>query len=262
MGKDDQKLGYDCSEGSRDMRELLGGKGANVAEMTRILGEERVPAGFTITTEACVAYMKADRTEPDELEQQVAQALSKLEETAGKKLGDPDDPLLVSVRSGARESMPGMMDTVLNLGLNDDSVAGLARKTDNERFAWDSYRRFVQMFGNVCRGVPGEKIEDAIKERKRQAGVKEDTELGVEDLRGLVDDFKELYRDETGEDFSQDPQEQLGQAIRAVFDSWMGPRAVEYRRINRIPDEWGTAVNVQQMVFGNKGDTSCSGVAF
>src|SRR3954452_18744983 len=244
------------------MRELLGGKGANVAEMTRILGEERVPAGFTITTEACVAYMKAGRSEPDELEQQVAESLQKLESSAGKKLGDAGDPLLVSVRSGARESMPGMMDTVLNLGLNDESVEGLARKTENERFAWDSYRRFVQMFGNVCRGVPGDQIEDAIKAQKKEAGVKDDTELSVDDLKALVDSFKDLYRDKTSEDFPQDPQEQLAQAIRAVFDSWTGPRAVEYRRINRIPDEWGTAVNVQQMVFGNKGETSCSGVAF
>jgi pyruvate,orthophosphate dikinase len=256
------QLVYDFAEGSRDMRDLLGGKGANVAEMTRILGAERVPAGFTITTEACVAYMEAGREEPEELEQQVAGALERLEEQAGKQLGDSDDPLLVSVRSGARESMPGMMDTVLNLGLNDESVEGLAKKTENERFAWDSYRRFVQMFGNVCRGVSGEKIEQAIKKRKDDAGVKLDTELGVDDLKGLVGDFKELYSDETGEEFPQDPQEQLRQAIRAVFDSWMGPRAVEYRRINRIPDEWGTAVNVQQMVFGNKGDSSCSGVAF
>src|SRR3989440_8623545 len=180
------------------MRDLLGGKGANVAEMTRVLGEERVPAGFTITTEACVAYMKADRTEPDELGDQVADALAKLEESAGKRLGDPDDPLLVSVRSGARESMPGMMDTVLNLGLNDRSVEGLASRTGNERFAWDSYRRFVQMFGNVCRGVSGEAIEEKIKERKRSAGVEDDTDLGVDDLRGLVDAFKELYRDKTG----------------------------------------------------------------
>src|SRR3954453_19423951 len=207
------KYVYEFSEGSREMRDLLGGKGANVAEMTRILGTERVPAGFTITTEACVAYMKAHRTDPAEREEQVAERLGKLEETAGKKLGDAGDPLLVSVRSGARESMPGMMDTVLNLGLNDESVEGLANKTDNERFAWDSYRRFVQMFGNVCRGVPGEKIEDAIKERKQQAGVKEDTELTTDDLRGLVTDFKQLYRDETGEDFPQDPQEQLKQAI-------------------------------------------------
>src|SRR3954449_920274 len=258
----EKKYVYEFSEGSREMRELLGGKGANVAEMTRILGPDRVPAGFTITTEACVAYMKADRSEPEELHEQVQSALEKLEEQAGKKLGDSDDPLLVSVRSGARESMPGMMDTVLNLVLNDRSVEGLAGKTDNERFAWDSYRRFVQMFGNVCRGVPGEKIEDKIKERKNEAGVKEDTELTTEDLKRLTDDFKELYRQETGEEFPQDPQEQLTQAIRAVFDSWMGSRAVEYRRINRIPDDWGTAVNVQQMVFGNKGDTSCSGVAF
>src|SRR3954462_9158156 len=223
------KYVYVFSEGSREMRDLLGGKGANVAEMTRILGTERVPAGFTITTEACVAYMKADRTEPDELAEQVAEALEKLEETAGKKLGDADDPLLVSVRSGARESMPGMLDTVLNLGLNGESVEGLARKTGNERFAWDSYRRFVQMFGNVCRGVPGEAIEDAIKRRKQAAGVKLDTELSVDDLRGVVDDFKGLYRDRTGEEVPQDPQEQLDQAIRAVFDSWAGQRAVADR---------------------------------
>ena len=165
------KLVYDFAEGSRDMRELLGGKGANVAEMTRVLGADRVPAGFTITTEACVAYMEADRSFPDGLEEQVAEALERLEEQAGKSLGDSDDPLLVSVRSGARESMPGMLDTVLNLGLNDESVEGLARGTGNERFAWDSYRRFVQMFGNVCRGIPGERYEDLIKEAKSEAGV-------------------------------------------------------------------------------------------
>jgi pyruvate, orthophosphate dikinase len=253
---------YDFSEGSRDMRELLGGKGANIAEMTRILGADRVPAGFTITTEACVAYMNAGREEPEGLEQQVAEALRRLEEHAGKKLGDPDDPLLVSVRSGARASMPGMMDTVLNLGMNDESVEGLASKTDNDRFAWDSYRRFVQMFGNVCRGVPGERFEDAIKERKKQSGVKEDTELTVDDLKALKEAFADIYRDHTNEEFPQEPQEQLRQAIRAVFDSWMGPRAVEYRRINSLPDEWGTAVNVQQMVFGNKGDDCATGVAF
>jgi pyruvate,orthophosphate dikinase len=253
---------YAFEEGGRDMRELLGGKGANVAEMTRILGPERVPAGFTITTEACVAYMNADRQEPEGLDEQVAGALSRLEDHVGKQLGASADPLLVSVRSGARESMPGMMDTILNLGLNDESVEGLARETGNAWFAWDSYRRFVQMFGNVCRGVSGEAIEDAIAAQKKQAGVKLDTELSVEDLKALVDAFKELYRDETGEDFPQDPREQLEQAIRAVFDSWMGERAVQYRRINRLPDEWGTAVNVQQMVFGNKGDDSGTGVAF
>ena len=253
---------YDFAEGSKDMRELLGGKGANVAEMTRVLGPERVPAGFTITTEACVAYMNADRTEPDGMADEVAEALGRLQEHADKALGDDDDPLLVSVRSGARESMPGMLDTVLNLGLNDTSVGGLAKATDNERFAWDSYRRFVQMFGNVSRGIPGERFEDAIKDAKAKRDVSEDTELDVDALRELTDAFKEIYREETGDAFPQDPAEQLRLAIRAVFDSWVGARAVEYRRQNRIPDEWGTAVNVQQMVFGNKGDTSGSGVAF
>jgi pyruvate,orthophosphate dikinase len=253
---------YAFEEGRRDMRDLLGGKGANVAEMTRILGADRVPAGFTITTEACVAYMNADRQEPEGLDEQVSEALSHLEEHVGKRLGDSDDPLLVSVRSGARESMPGMMDTILNLGLNDESVEGLAKATDNDWFAWDSYRRFVQMFGNVARGVSGEKIEDAIKAQKQNAGVKLDTELSVDDLKALVEAFKELYREQTDEEFPQEPREQLDQAIRAVFDSWMGDRAVSYRRINHLPDEWGTAVNVQQMVFGNKGDDSCTGVVF
>src|SRR5436190_16688122 len=224
------------------MRELLGGKGAGTAGMTRVLGAERVPAGFTITTEACVAYMKAGKEFPEGLDEQVAESLDRLEEQAGKSLGDPEDPLLVSVRSGARESMPGMMDTVLNLGLGDESVEGLARGTENERFAWDSYRRFVQMFGNVCKGIPGKRYEDLIKERKEEAGAKLDTDLSVDDLRALTDEFKRLYRDETGEDFPQEPREQLKDAIRAVFDSWMGDRAVHYRRINRIPDEWGTAV--------------------
>ena len=252
------KLVYDFAEGSRDMRELLGGKGANVAEMTRVLGPERVPAGFTITTEACVAYMEAERSFPDGLDDQVEDALERLEEQAGKSLGDSDDPLLVSVRSGARESMPGMMDTVLNLGLNDESVEGLG----GDRFAWDSYRRFVQMFGNVCRGIPGERYEELIKEAKSNAGVKQDVELDIDALKALTKRFKEVFADETGEQFPQDPQEQLAQAIRAVFDSWLGERAVSYRRINHIPDEWGTAVNVQQMVFGNRGELSCSGVAF
>src|SRR3954447_22313159 len=253
---------YDFSEGSKDMRELLGGKGANVAEMTRVLGANRVPAGFTITTEACVAYMRADQQEPDGMAEQVQAALERLQEQAGKQLGDDEDPLLVSVRSGARESMPGMLDTVLNLGLNDTSVAGIARATGNERFAWDSYRRFVQMFGNVSRGIPGEAFEDAIKEAKAERGVKDDTELDVDALKALTDRFKALYQEHTGEEFPQEPAEQLRLAIRAVFDSWTGNRAVEYRRINHIPDDWGTAVNVQQMVFGNKGDTSGSGVAF
>jgi pyruvate,orthophosphate dikinase len=257
----DERWVYDFTEGSRDMRELLGGKGANVAEMTRILGEERVPAGFTITTEACVAFMR-DGEEPDGMEEQVDAALERLEERAGKTLGDDEDPLLVSVRSGARESMPGMLDTVLNLGLNDTSVEGLATKTENERFAWDSYRRFVQMFGNVVRGIEGEAFEDAIKALKRDRGVKLDTDLDVDALKELTAAFKDRFKEHTGEDFPQEPREQLRQAIRAVFGSWSGDRAVHYRRLNRIPDEWGTAVNVQQMVFGNKGDTSATGVAF
>jgi pyruvate,orthophosphate dikinase len=255
------KYVYEFSEGSADMRDLLGGKGANVAEMTRVLGAERVPAGFTITTEACVDYMR-EGSEPETLEGQVDEALARLEEQVGNRLGDADDPLLVSVRSGARESMPGMLDTVLNLGLNDESVEGLARATGNDRFAWDSYRRFVQMFGNVVRDVSGERIEEKIAEAKSRRGVELDTELEVDDLRELVEAFKALYAEQTDEDFPQDPREQLRQAIRAIFDSWNGGRAVSYRRLNGIPDEWGTAVNVQQMVFGNKGETSGSGVAF
>jgi len=251
----EHKWVYDFAEGSKEMRELLGGKGANVAEMTRVLGPDRVPAGFTITTEACVAYMKSG-SEPDGLDNQVAAALARLEETAGKKFGDDQDPLLVSVRSGARDSMPGMLDTILNVGLNDESVQGLAGVTDNERFAWDSYRRLVQMFGNVVEGVAGARFEDALATAKREAGVDTDAQLPAEALKQLVEEFKGFY------DFPQDPKEQLRRAILAVFDSWTGERAVSYRRINRIPDDWGTAVNVQQMVFGNKGEASATGVAF
>jgi pyruvate, orthophosphate dikinase len=261
VGEPAAKYVYDFSEGSADRRELLGGKGAGLAEMTRVLGAERVPAGFTITTEACVAYMR-DGREPPELAGQVAEALGRLEERAGKRLGDERDPLLVSVRSGARESMPGMLDTVLNLGLNDRSVEGLARATGDERLAWDSYRRFVQMFGNVVRDIEGDLYEQELTNARLRVQVETDAELAVDALRALVERFQLLYRDRTGEEFPKDPREQLGQAIRAVFDSWMGERAVQYRRLNRIPDEWGTAVNVQQMVFGNRGDDSGSGVAF
>ena len=250
------------SEGSRDQRELLGGKGAGVAEMTRVLGAERVPAGFTITTEACVAYMEAGDVLPDGLAEDVDEALGALERTIGRRLGDPDDPLLVSVRSGARVSMPGMLDTVLNLGLNDESVAGLAESTGSERFAWDSYRRFVQMFGNVVRGIPSSAFERALEEAKDRAGAGADTELDAEALCELTTTFRRAFEEETGGPFPQLPREQLRQAITAVFDSWEGERAVAYRRINGIPDNWGTAVNVQQMVFGNRGDASGSGVAF
>jgi pyruvate, orthophosphate dikinase len=247
---------YDFAEGSREMRELLGGKGSGIAEMTRILGPELVPAGFTITTQACVAYMRAGETLPAGLEDQVGAALAALEDRAGKRLGDAEDPLLVSVRSGARESMPGMMDSVLNLGLNDESVAGLAARTGDERFAWDCYRRLVQMFGNVVRGVAGERFEDEIARVKREHEVTLDVELDAAALRDLTESFKSFF------DFPTEPGQQLTEAISAVFDSWMGDRAVQYRRINRLPDDWGTAVNVQQMVYGNKGDSSCSGVAF
>src|SRR3954470_24135313 len=195
-----EKWVYDFAEGSKDLRELLGGKGANVAEMTRVLGAERVPAGFTITTDACVAYMQAGQEEPDGMADQVAEALERLQEHTGKRLGDDDDPLLVSVRSGARESMPGMLDTVLNLGMNDASVDGLARATENERFAWDSYRRFIQMFGNVSRGIDGEACEEAISEVKADRGVEQDTDLEIDALEELVDRFKAIYREHTDEE--------------------------------------------------------------
>ncbi|MEO8091818.1 MAG: pyruvate, phosphate dikinase [bacterium] len=252
----------DFSEGSRDQRERLGGKGAGFAEMTRVLGADRVPGGFTITTEACVAYMQADGALPDGLAEEVDQALAALERRTGKALGDPQDPLLVSVRSGARVSMPGMLDTVLNLGLNDESVAGLARSTGSERFAWDSHRRFVQMFGNVVHGIPSSVFERAMQEAKDRQGVSADTELGTAQLRKLTATFRLLFEQATGDAFPVQPREQLRQAITAVFDSWDGERAVAYRRINGIPDDWGTAVNVQQMVFGNRGEASGSGVAF
>jgi pyruvate, orthophosphate dikinase len=247
---------YDFAEGSREMRELLGGKGANIAEMTRILGSELVPAGFTISTETCVEYMRAGRTAPPALLEQLDEALARLQAHSGKLLGDPSDPLLLSVRSGARDSMPGMLDTVLNLGLNDSSVNGLAQRTGNERFAWDCYRRLVQMFGNVVCGIPGERLEQEISAVKDEHDVRLDSELDCAALRDLTRRLQGLY------EFPADPREQLERAVLAVFDSWMGERAVAYRRINRIPEEWGTAVNVQQMVFGNKGETSGSGVAF
>jgi pyruvate,orthophosphate dikinase len=253
---------YDFADGSREMRVLLGGKGANLAEMTRVLGPDLVPAGFTITTEACVAFMRDGRTEPAGLAEQVAEGIARLEERAGRTLGDPHDPLLVSVRSGARDSMPGMLETILDLGLNDAAVEGLAATTGDAHFAWDSYRRFVQMFSNVVCGVPGERFEEVLRAARRQAGVREDRQLDVAALKHLTHRFRTLHEAHTGEPFPQDPREQLRQAIRAVFDSWLGDRAVQYRRINHIPDDWGTAVNVQQMVFGNRGSGSATGVAF
>ncbi len=248
---------YDFADGARDMRVLLGGKGANLAEMTRVLGPDVVPAGFTITTEACVAFMRDGRSEPAGLAEQVAEGIARLEQRAGRALGDPDEPLLVSVRSGARDSMPGMLETILDLGLNDESVRGLASRTGDERFAWDSYRRFVQMFSNVVCGVPGERFEEILHDAGRR-----DRRLDVAALKDVTRRFQRLHEAHTGEPFPQDPREQLRLAIHAVFESWMGDRAVAYRRINHIPDDWGTAVNVQQMVFGNRGAGSATGVAF
>ena len=251
---------YKFNEGNADMKPLLGGKGANLAEMTS-LGMP-IPQGFTVTTEACTDYYTSGKKITDEIKNQIFEALGWLEEVNGKKFGDINDPLLVSVRSGARASMPGMMDTILNLGLNDESVKGFALKTGNERFAYDSYRRFIQMFSDVVMGIEKRLFENLIDKAKEAKGVKYDTELNENDLKELVVKFKELYKKEKGEDFPQDPTVQLTEAITAVFRSWDNPRAIVYRRLNDIPGEWGTAVNVQQMVFGNKGETSGTGVAF
>ncbi|MHB8792369.1 MAG: pyruvate, phosphate dikinase [Thermoleophilia bacterium] len=255
-----KKYVYDFSEGSKEMKDLLGGKGANLAEMTSM--GIPVPDGFTITTEACIAYGKQDNQFPEGLDAEIESHLSRLEETTGKKLGDPENPLLVSVRSGAKFSMPGMMDTVLNLGLNDDSVQGLAKKTGDDRFAWDAYRRFIQMFGKVVMEVEGQLFEDAITVRRDEAGVKFDNELDPDQLRILVEDFKKILEKETGRSFPSEPREQLELSIQAVFRSWGNPRAVTYRRHYNISDDLGTAVNVQLMVFGNMGDDSGTGVAF
>ncbi|WP_055524787.1 pyruvate, phosphate dikinase [Streptomyces graminilatus] len=250
---------YDFTEGGRDLAGLLGGKGANLAEMTR-LGLP-VPPGFTVTTEACRAFL-AEGTEPETLAGEIRAHLTALEQAAGRRLGQPDDPLLLSVRSGARFSMPGMMETILDIGLGDDSVLGLAKVSGNERFAWDSYRRLVQMFGSTVMGVDSSLFEDAIADLKRKQGAPNDLGLNAADLAGLVATYKELIRRETGEDFPQSPAEQLRRAVLAVFESWHGERARLYRRREHIPDDLGTAVNVQTMVFGNLGSDSGSGVAF
>ncbi|MEE0699560.1 MAG: pyruvate, phosphate dikinase [Bacilli bacterium] len=252
---------YLFKEGNADMRNLLGGKGANLAEMTN-LGLP-IPQGFTITTEACTDYYNQGKKISKEIEDQIYEALGKLEEIQGKKFGDNTDPLLVSVRSGARASMPGMMDTILNLGLNDEAVEGFATKTGNPRFAYDSYRRFIQMYSDVVMEVPKSFFEKIIDEVKEEKGVKYDTDLTVEDLKELVRRFKEVYKNAmNGEEFPQEPKEQLMGAVKAVFRSWDNPRAIVYRRMNDIPGDWGTAVNVQAMVFGNMGETSGTGVAF
>ena len=253
------KLVYGFFEGSGEMKDLLGGKGAGLAEMTR-LGLP-VPPGFTITTEACRAYTEAGRLSAGLMES-VAEHLEVLEGVTGKRLGDPDNPLLVSVRSGAAVSMPGMMDTVLNLGLNDAAVAGLARRTGDERFAYDSYRRFIQMFGDIVFKIPHERFEEALEILKVERGVEEDPQLEAADLKELVDVYKEIVKAKADRPFPKDPAEQLELAIRAVFDSWDNNRAIAYRREFGIPDSLGTAVTVQTMVFGNMGEDSATGVAF
>ncbi len=254
------KYVYFFEEGDGSMKELLGGKGAGLAEMTR--AGLPVPQGFIITTEACLRFYDAQRNFPDGLDEQVASAMRDLESRIGKRFGDPSDPLLVSVRSGARVSMPGMMDTILNLGLNDATVAGLAALTNNERFAWDAYRRFITMFSSVVLDVDKDHFEELIEERKRELGVSTDPEIDAASWKALVERFKAVVREHAGREFPQEVGEQLHLAIRAVFDSWHSKRAIDYRRFNKISDDWGTAVSVVQMVFGNMGDDSGTGVAF
>src|SRR5436189_307399 len=251
---------YDFDEPSGGGRELLGGKGVGLAEMTQ-LGIP-VPAGFTVTTDACREYMRNGKTLPSGLEDEIASHLRALEEKTGKRFGDPENPLLVSVRSGAAISMPGMMDTILNLGLNDEAVEGLAAATSNRRFAYDSYRRLIQMYGEVVDGIDAERFEQALRALKEERAVQQDVELTADDLEELVREFKKIYEDEIGRPFPQDAREQLSRAVRAVFDSWETPRAQVYRRAHAIADDLGTAVNVVQMVFGNKGDDSGTGVCF
>jgi pyruvate, orthophosphate dikinase len=255
------KYVYDFAEGNKDMKDLLGGKGANLAEMTNM--GLTVPPGFTITTEACLAFLKQDGAPPEMLEE-AGEHLQRLQKAMGRELGDPHDPLLVSVRSGAKFSMPGMMDTVLNLGLNDRSVEGLTKQSDGDvRFARDAYRRFIQMFGKIVMDVPGEAFEEALDRAKDAKGPEaQDTDLDADDLSALIEEFRGIYREHVGDDFPQDPKEQLRLAIAAVFGSWNGKRARDYRRQNKISDDLGTAVNVQAMVFGNRGDDSGTGVAF
>ena len=254
------KYVYLFKEGNASMRNLLGGKGANLAEMTS-LGLP-VPQGFTVTTEACTRYYQDGKTIGADIVEQIYEALAKTEEICGKKFGDLENPFLVSVRSGARASMPGMMDTILNLGLNDVAVKGLAKLTENERFAYDSYRRFIQMFSDVVMEIPKSKFERVLDTIKEEKNAKFDTDLNAQDMKEVTERFKAIYKEEKGEEFPQDPKVQLMEAIKAVFRSWDNPRAIYYRRMNDIPGDWGTAVNVQSMVFGNMGDTSGTGVAF
>ena len=254
------KYVYLFKEGNASMRNLLGGKGANLAEMTKI--GLPVPQGFTVSTEACTRYYEDGKTIGEDIVEQIYAALAETEKVCGKKFGDLETPFLVSVRSGARASMPGMMDTILNLGLNDVAVKGLANLTENERFAYDSYRRFIQMFSDVVMEIPKSFFERVLDEIKESKGAKYDTDLNAEDMKEIVVRFKEIYKEKMGVEFPQDPKVQLMEAIKAVFRSWDNPRAIYYRRMNDIPSDWGTAVNVQSMVFGNMGNTSGTGVAF
>ena len=256
----EKKFVYSFNEGSKDMRSLLGGKGANLAEMTRI--GLPVPFGFTVTTEACIKYYEDGKKIDDGIVEEIKVKLADLESVMGKKFGDPDDPLLVSVRSGAPISMPGMMDTILNLGLNDKTVVALAKLTDNERFAYDSYRRFIQMFGDVVLEIEMKKFDKIFDAKKAEVGAEYDVDLKTEDLKDIIVSYKALVKEEIGRDFPEDPETQMMEAITAVFRSWNNDRAILYRKINDIPNDLGTAVNVQSMVFGNKGNTSGTGVAF
>lgn len=254
----EKKYAYLFNEGNAGMKEILGGKGANLAEMTN-LGMP-IPQGFTVTTESCNKYYADGETISEEIEKQIKQALEKLEQRTNKVLGNKEKPLLVSVRSGARASMPGMMDTILNLGINDEVAKVIAQK--NRRFAYDSYRRFIQMYSDVVKEIPKNLFERAIDTKKMQRGLKLDTDMDANDLEDLVKVFKGIYYKQLGEEFPQDPKEQLLDAIKAVFRSWNNPRAITYRRLNDIPSNWGTAVNVQEMVFGNMGEDCGTGVAF
>ncbi|MBQ8566174.1 MAG: pyruvate, phosphate dikinase, partial [Clostridia bacterium] len=254
-----KKFVYLFSEGNATMREILGGKGANLAEMTQI--GLPVPQGFTISTEACTQYYEDGRQINEEIQAQIMEYIGKMEEITGKKFGDKENPLLVSVRSGARASMPGMMDTILNLGLNEEVVNVIAEKTGNARWAWDCYRRFIQMYSDVVMEVGKKYFEELIDKMKEKKGVTQDVELTADDLKELASQFKAEYKAKIGNDFPSDPKEQLMGAVKAVFRSWDNPRANYYRMQNEIPYSWGTAVNVQMMAFGNMGETSGTGVA-
>src|ERR1700755_1038891 len=260
MAKWVYSFGNGKAEGRADMRNLLGGKGANMSKMSS-LGPP-VPPGFTVTTEVCTYYYANKESYPPELKDEVEKALSAVEKGVGTVFGDPNNPLLVSVRSGARASMPGMMDTVLNLGLNDKTVLGLAKSSGDERFAWDSYRRFIQMYSNVVLDVGHHYFEEALELKKEDLGVHMDTDLKADDWKSVVTEYKKIVEKRTGKPFPQEPREQLWGAIGAVFGSWMNQRAITYRRLHQIPESWGTAVNVQAMVFGNMGEDCATGVAF